>query len=127
MRINKKNGKTGMSIPDEERMTAAVTLLGRTGANEFQLRFSPRDEPPVTWTALGRWDDTWECAAAMNPLYAVFRLCDQVIDGGMCNHCSRPTGFDPEMDNMPMAGIVCWYQYDPELKTFRRGCDGDKK
>jgi hypothetical protein len=24
-----------------------------------------------------------------------------------------------------VAQVVCWYRFDPELKTFRRGCEGD--
>ena len=55
---------------------------------------------------------------------AVFRLCDQVIDGGTCTHCNRPTGFTPDLDPMPLDDIVCWYQWDPELSEFRRGCAG---
>jgi hypothetical protein len=109
---------------NDPRLPAAVALLGRTGAEEFNLRFSPEDEPPITWTALARWGDgRWECAASMDPLQAVFRLCDQVIDGGQCTHCKKGTGFTAELDSMPLTQFVCWYQWDPELKTFRRGCE----
>jgi hypothetical protein len=113
---------------EDPRLPAAVAMLGRTGAQEFQLRFSPEDEKPITWTALANWgDNRWECAASMDPLVAVFRLCDQVIDGGQCTHCQKPTGFTPDLDPMPLNQFVCWYQWDPERKTFRRGCEGDKK
>lgn len=107
---------------NDDRFVAAVDLLGRTGALEFQIRHSPEDEPPITWTALGRWDKTWECAASMRPLDAVFRLCDQVMDGGQCTHCHRPTGFEPDIDPMPLSQFVCWYQWDPSTKSFQRGC-----
>jgi hypothetical protein len=29
------------------------------------------------------------------------------------------------VDSMPLNESVCWYQWDPEMKTFRRGCEGD--
>jgi len=106
----------------DPRFSAAVALLGRTGADEFQVRFSPEDEPPITWTALGRWGKRWECAAAMDPLSAIFRLCDEVIDGGQCTHCKKPAGFEPSIDEMPLNQFVCWYQWDPGTKEFKRGC-----
>ena len=108
---------------DDERFTAAVELIGRTGAEEFEIRHSPEDDPPITWTAIGKWGKAYEVAAAMHPVEAVFRLCDQIIDGGQCNHCHKPTGFESSMDPMPLNQFVCWYQWDPELKTFRRGCE----
>ena len=107
---------------EDFQLIAAVDLLGHTGAEEFQIRHSPEDEQPITWTALARWDKTWECAASMYPLQAVFRLCDQVIDGGQCQHCKKPAGFEPSIDPMPLNQFVCWYQWDPERKVFRRGC-----
>jgi hypothetical protein len=109
---------------DDKRLPAAVDLLGRTGAAEFQVRYCDEDGP-VIWLAAARWGKHWEAAGAMTPLLAVFRLCDEVIDGGQCQHCHRPTGFAPDLDTMPLDAIVCWYQYDPERSTFRRGCEGD--
>jgi len=111
---------------DQARLTAAVDMLGRTGAAEVQLRYSD-DEKPVVWIAAARWDDHWEAAGAMNPLNALFRLCDHVIDGGECKRCGKPTGFSPDVDALPLDDLVCWYQWDPELKTFRGGCEGDDK
>lgn len=116
---------------EDPRLPAAVAMLGRTGAEEFQLRHSPDgpdDERPITWTALASWgDNRWECAASMDPLVAVFRLCDQVIDGGQCAHCRKPTGFVADIEPTIMNQFVCWYQWDPERNTFRRGCEGDDK
>jgi|SRR5580765_2277178 len=108
---------------DDARFTAAVELIGRTGAIEFQIRHSPEDDLPVTWTAIGKWGKVYEVAASMYPLEAIFRLCDQVIDGGECTHCHKPAGFEPSIDPMPLSQFVCWYQWDPECKTFRRGCE----
>jgi hypothetical protein len=107
----------------DPRMVGAVDLLGRTGATQFQVRYC-EEEKPVVWMALGQWGDRWEVAAAMTPLLAVFGLCDQVIDGGKCTHCKRPTGFAADITEMPADDLICWYQWDPERSTFRRGCAG---
>jgi hypothetical protein len=107
---------------EEKQLTAAVDLLGRTGAAEVRIWYCDEEKPPVVWICAGQWSGRWQCAAAMGPLGAVFRLCDEVIDGGACTHCHRPTGFTPDLDAMPMDDLVCWYQWDPELATFRRGC-----
>lgn len=103
---------------------AGVDLLGRAGADQFQIRYDAGDDDagPVIWMAAAQWNEHWEAAAAMGPVGAVMRLCEQIIDGGQCKHCRRPTGFSPDPEAMPLDTLVCWYQYDPELATFRRGC-----
>jgi hypothetical protein len=111
-----------MEASDDPRLMAAIDLIGRTGADQFQIRYSD-DSKPVVWMALANWRGTWEVGASTSPVQAVFRLCDQVIDGGQCTHCHKPTGFVPEVYGMPVPEYVCWYQFDPELATFRRGCE----
>jgi hypothetical protein len=121
-----------MNTPDDPRFIAAVKLLERTGSREFQIRYDDDPEPTV-WIALGRWEvitagptvhrGHWECAAAMDPLRAVLRLADQVLDGGTCMHCGKPTGVAHDPDEMPGGEFVCWYQFDPELAVYRRGCE----
>jgi hypothetical protein len=99
-------------------------MLGRTGATQFQIRYC-EEEQPIIWMAAASWDGHWEVAASMSPLDAIFRLCDQVVDGGTCAHCGKPTGFVPDSEGlMPGQELICWYRFDPELKTFRRGCEG---
>lgn len=109
---------------DDPRFPAAAALLGHTGAQEVQIRFC-EEQMPVLWMACGRWDGHWEASGAMDPLLALFRLCDQVIDGGECTHCHRPTGFVPELDSMPVSDLICWYQWDPSRRKFQRGCLGE--
>lgn len=106
---------------DDPRFMPALDMIARTGAAEVQIRYSD-DEQPVIWIIAARWDRRWEAAGGMTPLTAAFRLCDAVVDGGTCVHCGRGTGFAPDLDPMPLSKIVCWYQWDPELKTFRRSC-----
>lgn len=116
-----------MDGPDDPRFTAAVALIGRTGAESVQIRCSD-EEPPAVWVALAAYQrgrrTVHEVAAALNPVRAALRLAEQLVDGGMCTHCRRPAGLDPDsIEKMPLDEFVCWYQYDPELRTFRRGCE----
>jgi hypothetical protein len=110
----------------DPRAAAGVKMIGRTGATSIQIRYQD-DEQPVVWMAVGEWTGgRQEVGAGFDPTRAVLRLCEQVIDGGQCAHCHRPTGFEPDqLDTMPFDPLVCWYQWDPELATFRRGCEGD--
>jgi len=101
-----------------------VEMVGRTGSEFFQCRYSD-DEQPVVWMAVGKWGETYEVGAGMSPVRAVMRLLETVVDGGTCQHCGKPTGFTEDFDDMPMDKLVCWYQYDPELKKLRRGCAGE--
>ena len=116
------NGFTDKLPPHKDpRLPAAAILIGRTGATEFGLRYCDEEQPTV-WIAYGKWHDLWECAAGMDALVATFRLCDQVIDGGKCTHCGRPTGFISDYDARPPFQLVCWYAYDRKKKEFIRGC-----
>jgi hypothetical protein len=109
-------------------MQASVDMLRRVGASEVQIRYQD-DEHPNVWMAVAgikMGDKTvYETDAALSPTKAIVRLIERLIDGGICRHCARPTGITTEIDVMPLGRAICWYQYDPELKTFRRGCEGD--
>jgi hypothetical protein len=124
---------------DDPRLPAACDVLRRTGARQVQIRYSD-DEQPVVWLAVVGWyigrdgrpvaaardarrpGLTYETAAAMEPLTAVFRLCDQVVDGGTCTHCGRHTGFSPNPEAMPLDELICWWIWDPEVDKFVQGC-----
>lgn len=107
----------------EEKMGAAVGLIGRTGAENFQLRYQD-DEEPTVWVAVATYKKGAEAAASLDPVRAILRLAEELVDGGMCAHCKKPSGLDADsLEAMPMDDVICWYQYDPELKTFRRGCE----
>lgn len=111
---------------DEAKLTAAIEFLRRSGAASTQVRYSD-DEEPTVWMAVASYEDRGvEVAAGVHPLQALTRLCEQLADGGQCLHCGRACAFEPDdIGAMPMNELVCWYQFDPELKTYRRSCEGD--
>jgi hypothetical protein len=121
---------------ERDRLLAAFDFVRRTGAKSVQLRWSD-DEQPVVWMMVAEYhvdangrpardggEVRHEVDASLDPVRACLRLCERLADGGQCTHCGRPAGLDPDsLDTMPLNELVCWYQYDPELKTFRRGCE----
>lgn len=108
-------------MDNDDIVKAAVELIGRAGADEFRFRVCEEDNPRIC-LAYARWGETWVAAGGMNPRTAVFRLAEEVIDGGTCVRCNRPAGFYGLIDEMPLSHAVCWYQYDPGARKFIRGC-----
>lgn len=121
----------------DPRFAALIHLLRRTGMVTFQIRYQD-DEEPTVWLAVGEWrcDEEGhptpagevahhEAAAALSPWNALSRLADQMVDGATCTHCLRPSGVtDDWRASMPLANVVCWYVFDPELQVYRRSCEG---
>jgi hypothetical protein len=106
---------------------ACLQLIGKTGARDFQLRWSD-DRHPLVWIAVAEYESTGtEVVAAtggLTPREAIYRLVEALMDGGVCTHCSRPTGVSDDFKGtMPLEAHICWYRYDPECKVFRRGCE----
>lgn len=125
-------------MPDTDpRFLAAFDMLRRTGAQSVGVRYQDDDEPTI-WMAVAtyRVDDrghpvpsggkpTWEADAGHDPLQAVLRLCERVIDGGECAHCHRPSAFMADLAPTFLDAAICWTAWDPELSTFRRSCEGE--
>lgn len=113
--------------PKDPKLVAAVELIGRTGATQTEIRYC-EEEKPVVWFAIATYRGGQRAiGAAFNPTEAVLALCVDVLDGGQCMRCKRPVGFEPhELDDMPLGRDFCWYQWDPELKKYRRSCEGDE-
>ena len=133
-----KNHPDGLPQEQKDKLIAAFEFVRRTGARNVQLRWSD-DEQPVVWMMVASYqigEDgrpvpdggtvRHEVDASLHPVRAALRLCERLADGGQCTHCGRPCGLDPDtLDTMPLNHLVCWYQFDPEMKKFRRGCEGD--
>ena len=113
----------------DERLTACIDMIGRTGAVSTQIRYSD-DEQPTVWFVVAehqtqRGFKHYEMGAALTPDQAAFRCLEALVDGGMCKHCERPTGITFDLTEQLAERLVCWYQYDPELNVFRSSCEGD--
>lgn len=122
---------------DDDRLVAAIELIQRNGAREVQIRYD-EEQKPIVWVAVAGFSiikgklsrrgktNAHQVGAGLDPLTAMFALCHACLDRrGLCTHCQRNTMFDETFESQPLADYYCWYQWDPELKTFRRGCEGD--
>jgi hypothetical protein len=116
-----------MNDTDLAKLAAAVKLLYRTGAQTYRAGYSdPDDGEPTVWYACAVWPSgRADAGAGLNPLTATLHLCEQVIDGGECTHCGQVTMFAADADDRILNRLGCVYAWDPELSTFRRGCEGD--
>lgn len=112
----------------DPKLIGAIEFIRRTGATAVQVRFSD-DEQPVVWFVVAEYQaGVYEVAASTNPVRAALRLCERLADGSQCAYCGKMTGFDPDsFGPMLMNDLFCWWQWDPELQVFRRGCEGDDK
>ena len=121
---------------------ALVELVGRTGSGEFQLRYQD-EEQPVVWMAVAKYQNKKavpnlggagkslrehhmaECAAALDPILAVYRLAERLVDGGSCVHCGKTTMLHDSWQSPPPESEkewFCHFVYDPELATYIQGC-----
>ena len=112
-----------------DRFTAGVDLIGRDGSKQFEFRLSEPETPgsPEVFVCLAEFSDqVWAVGGGISPNQAMDNLLDYLIDGGKCQHCGRTTGVVHEPgDPGDFAAPICWYAYDPELKTYRRSCEGE--
>lgn len=115
----------------DPKFIQGIELLRHTGMSNFRIGFTDEDDgPPIVWHATAtyaRSKKTWhEVAGALEPVEAVMRLCEKLIDGGQCQHCRQLTIFyydEPVDPGVFLESMGCVYAWDPELKTFRRGCE----
>lgn len=118
---------------NDPRFLAGLDMLRRAGAIKFRIGYSDETEgDPVVWHVVATWELTdghvhHEVGAGLDPVAAMMRVCEDVIDGGHCVHCHRMTIFVSALDELsPMLDAMgCVYAYDPERRTFRRSCEGD--
>jgi hypothetical protein len=120
-----------MPKESEDLIKACLELLGRSAAENVRIGFTDEDagDPIVWWVHVHTRFGSDVCAADLSPVLALWKVVEDQIDGGVCTHCHKVTGVvrDSMAGDMPKGeeiGGVCWFAYDPELKTFRRGCEG---
>lgn len=116
-----------MTVTIDPRFTSAISTIRRTGAKTIQVRYSDDDEP-VVWFLVAHYEQdgqkAYQTAAALDPVDAALELCEQLLDGGLCTDCGRPTAFDPSLDNSAVFKLdqICWFTWRHDSETFEKGC-----
>lgn len=121
---------------EDPRYVAAIDLVRRNGAREIQLRYDD-EQNPIVWVAVAGFSivngkpsgrgkvNAYQAGGGIDPLSAIFALCRALLDRrGICVRCGKNTMFDETFESQPLEYSYCWYQWDPEMKIFRRGCEG---
>lgn len=80
-----------MTTDETDRLHAAVDVIGRTGAKDFEVGFD--DEAPTNACWYARCDvvgvGNTSVAGITDPASAAEKLARKLINGGTCSHCGR--------------------------------------
>lgn len=118
------------------KFIGAIDAIRRTGAVEVQVRYSD-DQEPLAWLVIaGHLRDArglpvgrnrepavpvWMVGGGLSATEAAVRCAEQIVDGGQCAHCGRPTALDADGDlNLPGFCMMFW---DPASATFKQQCE----
>lgn len=125
-------------FPDDDAMTAAVEVIGRTGARSFNVGFLHDDAPSeqAAWYAHAQYKGTRITVEnKAGPLEAAEELARKLLDGGQCQHCRKVvslsgsavvrdktliTGIKWSKEAQAAAGLCRWRR---EGNRWKRGCE----
>jgi hypothetical protein len=113
--------------PEDPVFVAAYDFIARTGAKSIQLRYEDDNEPTI-WNVYIDYGYGHAVGAGLDPMRALKKVMDEIVDGGACAHCGRVTALADDWEADQLADeAICWIVYDPELQKFRRSCEGETK
>ena len=101
-----------LSRRNRVRLVAAVDLIGRTGAQGFEIAYDD-DTGPVVWNATATYQGAKKWRSADDPVVAVELLAEDLVDGGLCVHCGRTSALRLDGDRPLAAPTIC--------ETYRLG------
>lgn len=102
---------------------AAVELIGRTGAAEFQFGWLHDNVPfaEAGWYAKARWGGQMVTAEDhVGPVEATDALASKLVEGGMCTHCFKPMTL---VDDDPAK--CRWALEQSGRFLYKRGCEAE--
>lgn len=112
----------GLPPDHEERLLAAVDLIGRTGAHSFEVGYDD-DHTPTTWWATARYRGrVLFVDEEPDPLHAVDELLRRIVNGGRCTHCNRTTTVGPSPIPFKCAYVITAGRYEPACRRTATAC-----
>lgn len=131
-----------MPVVDEDRLLAAVDLIGRTGATEYEGGYLHDDVPSeqAGWWATARYKGTKVTEENHpGPVEATEALAMRLMSGGKCQHCqgavtlSRDGVMVYPGATSPIDGSVVWTEesaraartclWERRGRRWVRGCE----
>lgn len=130
------------SLLDGDAIVAAADLVGRSGAQGFEIGYLHDDVPVAEagWYAHAQYRGTRiTCADQPSPTAAAEGLARRLLTGAKCAHCGRLVSLDPAgayardatlVDGSPWlagqqaaAGVCCWRRAG---RSWVRGCEAGR-
>lgn len=121
--------ETRLNVDHDTQMQEMLTLMGKlVDVEYFELHVCGELDFSVYTAVAGGTNADGEMiycvGASVQDLDAMNDLLRKLIDGGICLRCGKHTAFEAEVvGSMPGSETLCWIQWDPELKRYRRGCE----
>lgn len=105
---------------ETDAVVATAELVRRMGATSFAVRYSD-DDRPIVWLVVAEFGSgRAEAAGAMTPELAADRLAAELLDGGSCASCGRPTAaLEPGDEQFAGLPICAWSR---QGKRYTRSC-----
>lgn len=106
-------------IFDEDALTAACDLVGRSGARQLELGYLHDDVPveEAGWYATARYRGAKLIVEDhRSPVEAAEALARRILDGGTCAHCHKPVRLDDRL----ALGSCRWTRHGAR---WARGCE----
>ena len=120
-----------LTTDQNDALTAAVDVIGRTGAMDIEIGYDDDHAEPNWWYATCRirtpasptgWAPS-TVTKQSSPVVAVEKLARRLINGGTCTHCGRVMSLAHDAGVAVNAGAVmatCFWERAG--KRWERGC-----
>lgn len=113
-------------LADDPKFRAALEYVWTVLPRPLDIDFRVEGQAPTVWIVVCTYPEgRYAVEADLDHLGALLKLCERITYGSVCLYCGRPAAFDPNMLELSTKGVFCWMQWDPELRVFRRSCEGD--
>jgi hypothetical protein len=116
-------------VDEEVKVKALNELVGHMELDSFSVMLELLNEGPHrgmgVFLAIGESDGAFAVGASVQEIDAVLDLVGKLYIGQLCGDCLKPVAFEDSryVGVLPAGELICWIQWDPELKRYRRGCE----
>lgn len=108
------------------RFLATVELLGRTGANEFEIQYDDdrnSQTAPILWWAGANWKGHRVFSEHFPyPAQAAEDLLSRVVNGGLCTRCKRTTVVGVLIEGLCCFALQATDVDEPSSYRWVRSC-----